>query len=285
MRTPDGFPAEQPPDDEHLPTVLEDPAHSTLGDVLDRLALGDLIEDGERRAAVLAQYEEQVEEQVEEDLRERYRRQVMTTIGGWSGMVITAVPPLVFVIINSMAGLRPAIIAALGAGAAVALYRAVRKQPLQQAATGLGGVAFAAFVAWRTGQARGYFLVGIVTSFGYAAAFGISLLIRKPLVGYVWEFLEPSPHRGVPWQREPVLLRAYSWATFAGFLLFAARAAVQTSLFASDLTGWLGVARLGMGYPMYIGVLGFAFWICRRAHRLLEEQIEQALETADPGPL
>lgn len=285
MTVPDGAPADERYDDERLAQVLEQSADSTLDDVLERLDLGDLIESGEREAAVVAQYEEQAEEQVEEDLRERYRQQVMSTIGGWSGMVITAVPPLVFVIVNALAGLRPAIFAAIGAGAVVALYRAVRKQPLQQAATGLVGVAFAAFIAWRTGQARGYFLVGIVTSFGYAAAFGISLLLRKPLVGYVWEFLEPSPRRDVPWQREPLLLRAYSWATFAGFLLFAARAAVQTSLFASDHTGWLAVARLGMGYPLYIGVLGFAFWVCRRAHRTLGDQIAHERENADPGPL
>jgi hypothetical protein len=290
VTTPDGGPADQLHADklhadEQPARVLEESADGMLDDALERLDLPGLIDDGEREASIVAGYEAAADEQVEEDLRERYRQQVMSAIGGWSGMVITAVPPLVFVLVNTLTGLRPAIYAALGAGAAVAAYRAARKQPLQQAVTGLVGVAFAAFIAWRTGEARGYFLVGIVTSFGYAAAFGISLILRKPLVGYVWEFLEPSPRREVPWPREPILLRAYSWATFAGFGLFAARAAVQTSLFASDQTGWLGVARLGMGYPMYIAVLAFAFWVCRRAHRALEDQVEHERESADPGPL
>lgn len=284
MTAPDGR-ASDASLDEQAAQVLAESADGLLDEQIERLDLPELIEEGEREAAVVADYEAAADEAHEEDLRERYRQQVLSTIGGFSGMVITAVPPVVFVIINTLAGLRPAILSALGAGAAVALYRAVRKQPLQQAATGLAGVAVAAFIAWRTGEARGYFLVGIVTSFGYAAAFGISLIVRKPLVGYVWEFLEPSPRRDVPWQREPILLRAYSWATFAGFLLFAARAAVQTSLFASDRTGWLAVARLGMGYPLYIAVLAFAFWVCRRAHRTLEEQVEQEREDADPGPL
>lgn len=286
MTRPDGAPV---PADDELARILAEGAELTADDELDRrveaLDLDELIDEGEREARVSARHEAQVEEQVEQDLRERYRQQVLSAIGGWSGMVITAVPPVVFVIVNTLAGLRPAILAALGAGAAVALYRAVRKQPLQQAATGLVGVAVAAFIAYRTGQARGYFLVGILTSFGYAAAFGISLIVRKPLVGYVWEFLEPNPRRGVPWTREPILLRAYSWATFAAFLLFAARAAVQTSLFASDRTGWLAVARLGMGYPLYIAVLAFVFWVCRRAHRTLEHQIASEREAADPGPL
>lgn len=285
MSIPDGAQPDRHRADEQLGQVLESSADGMLDETIDRLDLPELIEDGEREAAIVAQYEEQAEEAVEQDLREKYRQQVMSTIGGWSGMVITAIPPLVFVIANTLAGLRPAIVAAIGAGIVVAAYRAVRRQSLQQAATGLAGVAFAAFIAWRTGEARGYFLVGIVTSFGYASAFGISLLLRKPLVGYVWEFLEPSPRREVPWQREPLLLRAYSWATFAGFLLFAARAAVQSSLFAVDRTGWLAVARLSMGYPMYIAALAFAFWVCRRAHRALEDQLEQERENADPGPL
>jgi hypothetical protein len=216
---------------------------------------------------------EEVDEAQEQDLRELYRQQVLTSIGGWSGMAVTALPTIVFVLVNSLADLRGAVLAAVASGALVAAYRAVRRQPLQQAATGLLGVGVAALIAWRMGEARGYFLLGIVSSFGYAAVFGVSLLIRRPLVGYLWEFLDPSPHRSVPWQREPILLRAYSWATFAAFLLFAARAAVQTSLFAQDQTGWLAAARLGMGYPLYIAVLGFVFIVCRRAHRRLEHEL------------
>lgn len=218
----------------------------------------------------------------EDELRERYRQQVMAGIGGWSGMAITALPPVVFVVVNTFAGLRTAILGALGAGLLLAGYRAARRQPLQQAASGLAGVAFAALIAWRMGEARGYFLAGIVMSFAYAAVFGASLLLRRPVVGYLWEFLEPTARREAAWRNEPLLLRAYSWATFAGFLVFAARAAVQTSLFAKDSTGWLAVARLAMGYPLYIAALAFAFWVCRRAHRALGRELEQ--ERLEAGP-
>ena len=53
-------------------------------------------------------------------------------------------------------------------------YRLVRRQPVQQAMSGLFGVLIAALIAARTGQARGYFLFGIWMSFAYAAVFAAS---------------------------------------------------------------------------------------------------------------
>ena len=83
-------------------------------------------------------------------------------------------------------------------------YRLVRRQSVQQALSGLFGVAIAALIAYRTGQARGYFLYGILTSFGYAAAFLVTLVIRRPVVGLVWEFLDPSPQPARPPRLQPV---------------------------------------------------------------------------------
>ena len=49
--------------------------------------------------------------------------------------------------------------------------------------------------------------------------------------------------------------------------VFAARAAVQLTLFARSDTGLLAVARIAMGYPLTALAGGFAFWIVRRARR------------------
>ena len=64
---------------------------------------------------------------------------------------------------------------------------------MQQALAGLFGVVVAAVIAARTGQARGYFLLGIWSSFIYAGVFVASMLARRPVVGLLWEFLDPTP--------------------------------------------------------------------------------------------
>ncbi len=203
-------------------------------------------------------------------LRETYRKQMLDGIGGWTGTVITAIPPVVFVVVNSGAGLRPAIISAVGAAVALTIYRLARRQSVQQALTGLFAVVVAALIAARTGQARGYFLLGIWSSFVYAAAFGVSVLVRRPIVGLLWEFLEPMPGEdGVPWYRRGALLRAYDIATLAATVVFLARGVVQLTLYQRDHTGWLAVARISMGYPLYLAAVGFGFWIVTRARRRL----------------
>ncbi len=199
--------------------------------------------------------------------REQYREQLLASIGGWSGMVVTAVPPVVFVLVNALAGLKPAIGAALGAGVLLAVYRLARRQPVQQALTGIAGVAVAALIAGWTGQARGYFLLGIGSSFAYAGVFAVSLLARRPLVGLLWEYVDPTP--GLPegrrWWRVPPLRRGYDFATAAATAVFVARAVVQLALFREDATGWLAFAKIAMGYPLTIAAVGLAFLVVRRA--------------------
>ncbi|GAB2463970.1 DUF3159 domain-containing protein [Jatrophihabitans fulvus] len=203
-------------------------------------------------------------------LKETYRQQMIASIGGWQGALITAIPTAVFVIVNVATTLKPAIIAAVGSAVVLAGYRLVRKQSVQQAVSGLLGVAVAAIIAARTGEARGFFLLGIWTSFVYAVPFAISLVVRRPLVGLAWEFLDPTPIDGEkPWHRHRPLLSAYMWATLAATLVFLSRGIVQLHLYGDNATGWLAFARIAMGYPLFIAAVGFSFLVVTRARKRL----------------
>jgi Protein of unknown function (DUF3159) len=205
------------------------------------------------------------------DLRETVRQQLLSSIGGWTGALITAIPTAVFIIVNVATSLRVAIYAAVGSAVALSVYRLVRRQSVQQAISGLFGVLVAAVIAARTGHARDYFLFGIWTSFLYAVPFVVSIAVRRPLVGVLWEFLDPSPEQpdGRPWHRRRPLLVAYVWATVAVSAMFLARGTVQAALYHRDATGWLAFARIAMGYPLFIAAAGFSFWIVQRARRRL----------------
>lgn len=201
---------------------------------------------------------------------EKYRQQMIDSIGGWQGALITAIPTTVFVIVNVITTLRPAVIAAVATAIGLALYRLARKQSTQQALSGLFGVGIAALIAARTGEARGYFLLGIWTSFLYAVPFAVSLVLRRPLIGLAWEFLDPSPTASErPWHRQRPLLLAYTWATVAALVVFLARGLVQLRLYGDNATGWLAFARIAMGYPLFIVAAGFSFFIVTRARRRL----------------
>ena len=222
------------------------------------------------------------------DLRETYRAQLRQSIGGWTGTVITALPPVVFVVVNTTSGLRPAIISAIATGVALTGYRLARKQSPQQALSGLFGVVVAALIAARTGQARGYFLLGIWSSFIYAVPFAVSVVVRRPLVGLLWEFLDPSPpdaaQAGRPWYRRRALLRVYTLVTLIGLAVFLARGVVQATLYHRNATGWLAVTRIAMGYPLYIAAVAAGYWLVRRARRGLPRPVPPETDAATPPP-
>lgn len=200
--------------------------------------------------------------------RQAYREQAVQSIGGWSGMVVTAVPTVVFVAVNAVTGLRTAVVAAIASAVILTGYRLVRRQPVQQAMSGLFGVLIAAFIAARTGEARNYFLFGIWMSFAYAAVFVASMLVRRPIIGVAWEYLDPTPGGGdAPWHRRPRLLRAYLLATGAASVVFLARGIVQFTLFRHNATGWLAFARIAMGFPLYIAAVAFGFWVVTRVRK------------------
>lgn len=192
---------------------------------------------------------------------------ILEQLGGVSGLVYSTLPILVFVPVNSLFGLAAAIWAALGVAAVILVWRLVVRGTVQPAISGFLGVGICAFIAHRTGDAKGYFLFGIYTSLLYGAVFLVSILVRWPLVGVVWGFL--GGH-GSSWRRSRAAVRAYDVATFAWALVFGARYLVQSELYDSDHTGWLAVARIGMGWPLTALVLLLTVWAVRRADHTVE---------------
>jgi len=185
-------------------------------------------------------------------------------MGGVQGLVASTIPVAVFVVANVAFGLQVALISALVAGVAVAVWRVARKQALQPAVSGLFGVGIAAFIAYRTGEARGFYLPGLLFSAACGLAFLVSMLVRWPLAGVVWHAVNGHSHS---WRDDRRLLRAYTFATALWTLVFASRVVVQGWLYKADEETWLGIARLAMGYPLVgLALLG-TIWAVRRAGR------------------
>jgi hypothetical protein len=206
---------------------------------------------------------------------------LVESIGGWRGLVDSGLPVVVFVAVNALAGLTAAIWAAVGAGVVLFALRLARRESVQQAVSGFLGVAVAAFIAARTGEAKGFFLLGIWASFVYAGVFLASVLVRRPVVGLIWEYVDGAGSGD--WRRDKPLLRVYTWCTLVWVAVFLARGLVQRYLYEEDQTGWLAAARLGMGYPLTIGALAISVFAVRRVRRSADRDDEPA-DPADERP-
>lgn len=169
-------------------------------------------------------------------------------LGGRRGVIDAATPGVVLVIVNAVTELRWGIVAALGAAAVIAVLRLVRRQTLRQAGAGVIGLAAAAALAAVTGDAKTYFLPGILTNAVWAVAAIGSIVVGRPLLGYAAALLD----RGYAhWREDAALKRAAVLATALWAVVFASRAGVQGYLYVHDEVHWLAPVKLGMGLPLW----------------------------------
>ncbi|UOY02043.1 DUF3159 domain-containing protein [Blastococcus sp. PRF04-17] len=233
------------------------------------------------------------------------RHLVLEQLGGWRGMVDAALPTIAFIVANSQGGLRVGIYAALSAAVLVFLLRLVRRQSVQQAVSGLFAVGIAVAIAAASGQARDFFVLGIVRNAAIGLVVLASIAFRRPLVGVVAEFLAPShlgsmasaslpglrkridsvrahlhherppaPARGEPdpepelhWREDPRMMRAYTWLTVMWGGVFLLRAAVQAPFYYADEVEWLGTVSLLLGLPVTAIEVVVTLWVVSRLHR------------------
>ncbi|MDQ3826975.1 MAG: DUF3159 domain-containing protein [Actinomycetota bacterium] len=190
---------------------------------------------------------------------------LLEQLGGVGGLVASVVPMVVFVAVNPLAGLVPAIWAALGVAVALGVWRLVRREAVQPAVSGILGVALCAFIAYRTGEARGFFLYGIWYSLVAGLALMVSVVVRRPLVGVLWSVLNGS---GFGWCTDRRARFGFDVATMVWAVFLLARFVVQRYLYDLQQTEWLGVARLVMGLPLTALAALVTIWAIRRAARM-----------------
>jgi hypothetical protein len=91
----------------------------------------------------------------------------------------------------------------------------------------------------------------------YAAACIISLVINKPLIGYVIEAIKGS---GANWQADRYLVRRYRSITLLWSAVFSIRVLVMGPLYLANETVLLGFFKVALGWPLFAlaGYLTFA---------------------------
>lgn len=173
-------------------------------------------------------------------------------LGGTRGVIEATAPGLVFVIVFvATRALVPTLVAASCVALLACVLRLVQRQGLQQALSGLFGVAIGVIFAAATGRGENYFAWGIATNVAMALAFALSVLLRRGLVA---QFYGPLTGRAKGWQSDPAradLARRCNLLTWMWAGIFAARVAVQAPLWLGGQVAALGIAKLALGLPLF----------------------------------
>ncbi|MEU1586837.1 DUF3159 domain-containing protein [Micromonospora sp. NPDC005710] len=162
----------------------------------------------------------------------------------WVGIGVAAAPGLVFVAVNVVASLYPAIAAAAVAAVAGLGFRLARRQSPRSALIGILVVAVCAVVAAVTGDARGFFLVPTLIPFAVIMACLATIIARRPLTGLLLNRMTGGPR---DWYRNAGLRRVHLRATGAAIGINVVNAAVQVIFYGRGDTVVLAIAHAATG--------------------------------------
>jgi hypothetical protein len=176
-------------------------------------------------------------------------RAVVFTRSKWLDSIL---PPLIFVLLNTISGLTLALVGAFGVALLIGIYRLIRRQAWTYALGGVGGVILAGLIAWFIGGAEGYFLPGIITGGLTALLCVVSVLLKRPLVAWTSYITRRWP---LDWYWHSRVRPAYSEVTIIWALFFTLRTLIQFELFQQQAAGTLGIVQLLFGWPALIILL------------------------------
>lgn len=229
-----------------------------------------------------------------------HRESLRTLLGGGRAAIEATVPILAFVIgwIATGNDVLWASVIAVASAIVVLVIGLAQKQKLRGLLIGLLLTIVAAIVAVYMGDGRYFFLVRILSNCASIVIWAISILIRWPFLGIIVGAIIGTKAR---WRRDPVLLRAYSRASWIWTASYAFRVIVLMAVWDRTSVEVLGVVQALTSYPVLIACIVISGWVLFGSipkdhpgirHPQVPEEVEGANlpeeplpdEMLDPGP-
>jgi Protein of unknown function (DUF3159) len=186
-------------------------------------------------------------------VEEFVRYQLSQSLGGARGMIESALPFIAFTIAwVATRQLYPAIAAAVITAALLAIIRLVQRQSIKYVVQAVIPTAIAVLIATRTGRAQDIFLPGILYNGALAVISLLTVVIGKPLVGFIIGAAVGDP---TGWTRDRGLVRMTSKLTLVLAVPYITRFVIQLPLFLGGQVVLLGIAKVVLGWPMLIAAL------------------------------
>ena len=162
-----------------------------------------------------------------------------------------SLPGLLFVTIFTInKDLHTSAIAALAVSLVLVVVRLIRKDTVKHAFSGVFGVAFGVVFAMMTGNAKDFYLPGMIYTLGLALAYIVTTLAGVPLIGLI---LGPVFKENLSWRtRNPGRKKAYAKASWAWGLILLAKCAILFPLYWWADTTQLGWVLVALKIPPFL---------------------------------
>ncbi|MFI7447860.1 DUF3159 domain-containing protein [Nonomuraea sp. NPDC049714] len=205
------------------------------------------------------------------------RAQLAKAFGGFRGIVEAAVPTIAFTLTWIITEeLRLSLIISITLAVALLLLRVVQRSTPQFVINSLIGIAIGAFFASRTGDAKDYFLPGILWNGAYAVAMLASIVTRWPVVGFLIGSVTNDP---VGWRKDPGIVRLCVKLTWLLMIPCVVRVAVQLPVYlygGDQAVAALGFAKIAMGWPLQVAALAAMVWVLGKGRTPIKPPVAPA---------
>lgn len=192
---------------------------------------------------------------------------VIDSIGGVRGVIESVLPSLVFLVVFLVTRDLALTVKVCGALCALeVLARLAQRQTIAGALSGVVMMLICLYAAYKSNDARNYYLPGCIINAVWAVALLASQAFRAPGIGLIVEFVRRPPADGLrawyrAWHGDAALLRAYTVATWVWIAMFVVRDAFQVPLYFSGNVGVLGTVTLVLGVPLFALVCWVSYLI------------------------
>ncbi|MGO1393210.1 DUF3159 domain-containing protein [Agrococcus casei] len=188
------------------------------------------------------------------------RESLRELLGGGREALEATIPILAFVLAWVLSG--NDVMWASGAAVVSALtimaIGLVQRRRLRGLMIGLLLTIVAAILAVYMGDGRYFFLVRILSNAASIVIWAISILVKWPFLGIILGAIVGTKTR---WRRDPVLLRAYSRASWIWALSYAFRVLVLVAVWDRTSVEVLGIVQALTSYPVLIACIVISGWV------------------------
>ena len=211
------------------------------------------------------------------------RHRLSTALGGWRGSIETALPTVVFVAFWTwQQDVKIAAGAALVVAGLLAVVRVVQHSSLSHVAGAVFATAIAAFFAVRSGRAEAAFLPGILTNAAFLGLTLVSVVTRWPAVGFIVGAGDPRAQEDpFAWRRDRGMVRVCTRLTWVLVGVYGIRLLIMVPLYLAAEVAWLGVAKIVLGWPLWVASIAVMGWMLLSGHTPLEPEQGPGVEASE----
>ena len=208
-------------------------------------------------------------------VEEAVRSKLVEMVGGPRGGLEAAAPLALFAFAYTATGrMRTSLIIAVSVAFVLLAIRLIQRSSTRHAGNGLIAIVIGAVFVYTLGGsengAENVFLPGIIGSALFALLLGGSVLLGRPLFGFLIGGILGDPGA---MRRDAGVMKLANRITLLLMAPGIIRVGVKLPLYLAGEVGWLGVANFILGWPLFAVVVALAGFILARGHTPLERRL------------